>query len=378
MRHLRIIFVLMVVGSLVTLAGIALAQQAGWIAPLVEEYSLVWKDAYDETAKHDLPPAGREAVADRVLDSHIATRSAPGTGPGPSPAPTPSPTPPPTPPTPSPAPSPTPDRGTGDCASRPITAYDTFVDQWVSGCDSAEPDRGYARYYSFTLESESFVTITLESRDADPYLYLRQGNARSGTALHENDDRNGSTRISQIQEDLPAGSYTIEATTYSPGVTGIFSITVSGLADVPTPTPTSTPTGKPLIVSDIDGYTSEFRIEIFVSTIGVNLAMTRRNVFTADGATVRLDSDGNMTTGGFGTPLSDRYNWACNPVNGSTGESRHYANDEYNFGLPETDLNNAPLLNHSLGRQVSRICSGDESAPSSTVRTTWTVRFSLR
>ena len=88
------------------------------------------------------------------------------------------------------------------------------------------------------------MSITLESNDADTYLYLRAGEARSGEFLYENDDypEAGDTDKSQIQETLAAGSYTIEATTYSAGETGSFTLTVSGLgttgATPPGPEPT--------------------------------------------------------------------------------------------------------------------------------------------
>ena len=99
---------------------------------------------------------------------------------------------------------------------------------WAAGCDSKVADRGHAQYYSFTLAQESKVTITLESQDADTYLYLREGETRSGAFILENDDHLGSTAVSHILGTLPAGTYTIEATTYYIGQTGSFTITVSG------------------------------------------------------------------------------------------------------------------------------------------------------
>ena len=382
MKRWRIIIALLVAGSLVTAAGVALAQQAGWIAPLAEEYSRVWKGAYDETAKYDLPPAGREAVAHRVLDAHIATRSAPNNG-GPSPTPTPTPTPSPTPtPTlaPSPTATPTPQTtGTGGCGQT-ITSDGTVNGQWAAGCESAERPGSHARYYSFALESESYVTISLHSTEADPWLYLRERDARSGSFLHENDDHDNAGlprgTDSQIREHLAAGTYTIEATTIGEGETGRFTLTLSRLRSgepgVPTPTPTPTPTPVPLTVSDIDGYRPEYRITIFVSSIGVNLSMSRWNVFTVGGTRVKLDSDGNLHTRSIGSSLADRYHWSCNPVNSSSGESRYYASDEHGLALSKTNLDSAPLFEHSLGRRVQRICSGEEAAPSSTVERAWT------
>ena len=41
------------------------------------------------------------------------------------------------------------------------------------------------------------MTITLESTDADTYLYLRGGDATSGAFLYENDDDGG---IDQVKD----------------------------------------------------------------------------------------------------------------------------------------------------------------------------------
>ena len=70
------------------------------------------------------------------------------------------------------------------------------------------------------------MTIDLTS-SVDTYLYLRQENATSGAALHENDNHQGSTSASQIQETLAAGTYTVEATTNSAGATGPFTLTIT-------------------------------------------------------------------------------------------------------------------------------------------------------
>ena len=97
---------------------------------------------------------------------------------------------------------------------------------WASDCESSVSGRGYARYYSFSLAQGREVTIDLTS-SVDTHLYLRQEDATSGAALHENDNHQGSTSASQIQETLAAGSYTIEATTNQPGATGPFTLTIA-------------------------------------------------------------------------------------------------------------------------------------------------------
>ena len=124
-----------------------------------------------------------------------------------------------------------------DPCSQTLAGDRSVSGRWAQGCDSQASGRGHARYYSFTLAQQGEVTITLESADADTYLYLRAGEARAGDYLAENDDHEGSTRKSLIAQTLAAGVYTIEATTYSEGETGSFTLTVAGLGTIGTAPP---------------------------------------------------------------------------------------------------------------------------------------------
>ena len=118
-----------------------------------------------------------------------------------------------------------------------VTADGAIAGEWAGGCASEERDGSHARFYTFTLSQQSEVTITLESSDADTYLYLRDGHARSGAHLYENNDHNGSTSRSQIVEDLAATTYTVEATTWGGRETGNFTLTVAGLGTASDPSP---------------------------------------------------------------------------------------------------------------------------------------------
>ena len=128
--------------------------------------------------------------------------------------------------------------GPSDDCIQTVTSDGTLDGQWASGCDSSDRAGSHARYYTFTLDASSEVTVTLESSAADTYLYLREGDATSGTALHENDDYEG-IASSQIVATLDASTYTIEATTDTAGATGSFTLTVSR-SDAPTTPPVTT------------------------------------------------------------------------------------------------------------------------------------------
>ena len=115
----------------------------------------------------------------------------------------------------------------------------------VVSAPSGSGDR-YARFYTFTLDAESDVTIDLSS-DEDTFLYLRTGTSTDGSPIHENDDRATGDYDSRIAESLGAGTYTIEATTYAAGTTGSFTLTVTTVpvSDTITPEPPDPPTPDP-------------------------------------------------------------------------------------------------------------------------------------
>ena len=138
----------------------------------------------------------------------------------------------------------TPEPGETDTCGESISGDGATSGEWSSGCQSEVTDRGYARYYGITVEQETEVTIDLES-SLDTFLYLRSGDARTGMVLHEDDDVEvGVDTDSRIVASLPAGSYTIEATTFNPGEAGSFTLTISGLDESTTTEPTTPEPGE--------------------------------------------------------------------------------------------------------------------------------------
>ena len=93
---------------------------------------------------------------------------------------------------PTPTPEPTPEPPADSCVET-LSADGAVSGSWSSDCDSESRSGSYASYYTFTLMEPATVTITLESSE-DTYLFLREGAARDGNVLHENDDVESGTR----------------------------------------------------------------------------------------------------------------------------------------------------------------------------------------
>ena len=116
----------------------------------------------------------------------------------------------------------------GDPCVAALSGDGSVTGQWAAGCGSSARAGRYARFYTFSLDSPSRVTIDLEST-ADTFMYLRRGAAqKSGAAVVSNDD-GGDGYNSRISRHLAAGDYTIEATTYRASTAGSFTLTVEGI-----------------------------------------------------------------------------------------------------------------------------------------------------
>ena len=96
---------------------------------------------------------------------------------------------------------------------------------WNADCLSdktpatAKAGTRYARFYAFTLDAPKAVTVSIASADvADTYLYLLEGVGNDGSVVNKGDSR--------IAEQLQAGSYIIEATTYELETGGNFTLTL--------------------------------------------------------------------------------------------------------------------------------------------------------
>ena len=134
---------------------------------------------------------------------------------------------------PEPLPEPEPEPEADSCLES-VDADGTIEGSWDDTCLSGRVAPGgagnrYSRFFIFTLDVASDVTVTLES-DEDTYLYLLEGHGRSGTALHEEDDIDYPDNTnSRLSERLQPGDYTIEATTYYAYKSADFTLTINGV-----------------------------------------------------------------------------------------------------------------------------------------------------
>lgn len=98
--------------------------------------------------------------------------------------------------------------------------------------------------YVFTLDNPSFVIVSLNSSSFDPYLEIRQ----NGVVIAENDDANGLNP--EIQEQLPAGTYTIIARGFYSDAAGRYTLSIEGETSTGANAVSSSPAGGEIALGD--------------------------------------------------------------------------------------------------------------------------------
>ena len=129
--------------------------------------------------------------------------------------------------------------------------WDGWSDACASQMRTSEGGEGhYGRQFRFTLNSTTKVRIDLQSQ-VDNYLYLLDSR---GTVVAE-DDNGGNGHNARIDEELPFGTYTVEATTFDPQTIGDFTLIV-----IPPPGVPGTPVAK-VTGPTVDGWTINWEWE---------------------------------------------------------------------------------------------------------------------
>jgi hypothetical protein len=93
------------------------------------------------------------------------------------------------------------------------------------GADSCVLDDRNTDLWTFTLAVTTDVIISLSSSDFDAYLILARVESGSLVAVAEDDDSGGGLN-SQLAVQLPPATYLILASTFDPGETGSYSLSL--------------------------------------------------------------------------------------------------------------------------------------------------------
>lgn len=161
--------------------------------------------------------------------------------------------------------------------------------------------------YTLTLDSSQDVVITLTSTAFDPYLVIEDSD---GLIVAEDDDSAGSLN-SRISATLPAGTYTVIATSFREHTsngdffeTGAYTLTITGSGGgvQPTPAPTQMPTTDGInainsgdsVASSLDATTPRaFYVFTLNSVADVDITLVSNDF---DAYLLLYDAQGNIVT----------------------------------------------------------------------------------
>lgn len=114
--------------------------------------------------------------------------------------------------------------GGGESCRMTVAANLTRNDSWTNACTSVHRTGSNAKYFTFTLPQPVSVQIDVVS-NTDSYLYLLAGDNPNNNFITSNDNGGGNFNA-RLVRNLVAGTYTVEATTESPGLTGPFTLSI--------------------------------------------------------------------------------------------------------------------------------------------------------
>ena len=134
-----------------------------------------------------------------------------------------------------------------------LSGWGSVQSSWSNGCMSHGYSERYARFFAFSLDSETSVRIAFESTSQSPYLFLYQGHdLRSAKEIEVSGWA--------IRKTLPAGDYMIEATTWYQWRSGAFALAVTEDVD---PVPSVTINGGIGLYAVGDTKVTEGRSAVF-------------------------------------------------------------------------------------------------------------------
>lgn len=109
------------------------------------------------------------------------------------------------------------------CTSQALPLDLSAGSTWEGSCESVSFAGHFARYYRVSVPVTQVISIYLKSA-VDPVLVLHDGDSPQGTLLATGDTGSGAGTDAEIVMVLPAGTYTVEATTRLPGAADAFAL----------------------------------------------------------------------------------------------------------------------------------------------------------
>jgi hypothetical protein len=113
--------------------------------------------------------------------------------------------------------------GSGDCSGGVDIAVGEVRNGTLQAGDDLDVDGAYLDPYALRVSSDQTVNITMTSTAVDAWLWLLDDD---GNVLDVDDDSAGGTNA-LITIPLSRGCYVVEATSYSPGETGSYTVSVN-------------------------------------------------------------------------------------------------------------------------------------------------------
>ncbi len=118
------------------------------------------------------------------------------------------------------------------CAVTKTVAIGQTVQGTLSTRDCAISDNGgprrFFQRFGLTLGAATSLRLDMASSMVDAYLVVQ--NAQTGAVVAENDDESNQTTNARVVANLPAGQYIVNTTTCNAGETGLYLLSVSGIA----------------------------------------------------------------------------------------------------------------------------------------------------
>ncbi len=146
---------------------------------------------------------------------------------------------------------------TGNCTPVAISSGQTLSGALsTASCGSLRRVGNYAQFYTFSASAGQVISFAVNA-SFDSYAYLV---GPSGTLVATDDDSGGNLQALINYTAAASGTYTVEVTSFSPGITGAYTVTLTVTTPVANCSPVAISNGQTLSGTLISGCPSTDRV----------------------------------------------------------------------------------------------------------------------